>query len=80
MTYPDLLSILTVCLLFDPVGSCTGDVNGDRRVDATDLSTLLANYGKEPARWTEGDVNDDGRVDGSDLIVVVQTYGCKEFD
>jgi len=79
VTYADLISVLTVSLLFDPVGSCTGDVNGDRRVDARDLSTLVANYGKEPARWVEGDVNDDGRVDGADLIVVVETYGCREF-
>lgn len=79
MTYPDLISILTVALLFDPVGSCTGDINGDRRVDSLDLTTLLANFGKEPARWTEGDVNDDGRVDGSDLIVVVATWNCREF-
>lgn len=72
-------SLIALALLVDPVGSCTGDINGDRRVDSLDLTTLLANYGKEPARWVEGDVNDDGRVDGSDLVVVVQTFGCREF-
>lgn len=78
MTDHELIAVLALAIL-DPVGSCHGDVNGDRRVDATDLSTLLANYGKDPARWTEGDVNDDGRVDGSDLGIVLATWGCREF-
>ena len=59
--------------------SCLADLNGDRQVNGTDLTTVLANYGKEPALWTEGDVNDDGKVDGSDLVVVLGTWQCREY-
>lgn len=81
MTDTELLAALVTSILFaDPVGSCTGDVTGDRAVDGRDLSVVLHNYGKEPARWVEGDVNDDGKVDGGDLIVVLNTFGCDEFN
>ena len=46
MTPTELISALTVSVLFaDPVGSCTGDVNGDRRVDGRDLTVLLHQFG-----------------------------------
>ena len=37
-----------------PVGSCTGDLNGDRSVTSADLSALLANFGSVfPAERTQ---------------------------
>ena len=52
-------------------GECTGDVNGDFTVDATDLATLLANW----AGSGEGDLNHDGFVDGEDLTVLFANWG-----
>ena len=69
----------------DPVGSCAGDLNGDRAVDDRDVATLLANFGQTestadpPNMWARGDLNDDGRIDAADLSVLLKTYGCREF-
>lgn len=46
------------------------DVNGDGKVDLTDLAVLLGNYGKSG----QGDLNHDGRVDETDLQIFSQEY------
>ena len=52
-------------------GACPGDINGDLRVDAADLSTLLSNWGGSGT----ADLNSDGYVDGADLTVLVSLWG-----
>jgi Subtilase family len=55
---------------------CPGDVNGDRRVDLADLSTLLANFGRTSgATRGMGDLDGDGDVDLSDLSTLLSAFG-----
>ena len=53
-----------------------GDVDGDRDVDLTDLSQLLANFGiPSGANQTDGDFDGDGDVDLSDLAILLGAFG-----
>ena len=52
-------------------GACPGDINGDLRVDAIDLSILLANWNGT----STGDLDADGFVDGADLTVLISLWG-----
>jgi hypothetical protein len=55
---------------------CRGDLDGDRDVDAADLSVLLANYGMlEGATGADGDMDCDGDVGLSDLARLLSVYG-----
>ena len=49
------------------------DVNGDGKVDLTDLALLMGNYGKTGS-GLDGDLNRDGRVDESDLKLFSDEY------
>lgn len=49
-----------------------GDINGDKRVNVTDLSILLSNYGK---RTVVGDFNGDNIVNVIDLSILLSNYG-----
>lgn len=51
-----------------------GDVNGDGKVNAVDLSTLLSNYNKAAVR-AKGDLNGDGRVNAVDLSILLSNWG-----
>ncbi|NVM23595.1 MAG: hypothetical protein HWN68_17665 [Desulfobacterales bacterium] len=56
----------------------TGDANGDRKVDKSDLSELNAAYGSAPgdANWNERcDFNGDNKVDALDLFDLGKNYG-----
>ena len=59
-------SLVTTC-----VNNCPADVNGDRYVDAADLSELLANWGGSGS----GDLNNSGMVDGLDLAIALASWG-----
>ncbi len=50
---------------------CPGDGNLDKKVDAEDLTGLLASWGY-PGFW---DMNNDGTTDGEDLAVVLGSWG-----
>jgi len=50
----------------------TGDLNGDGKVNVTDLSTLLTNWGKS---GVTADLNGSGKVDISDLSVLLSNWG-----
>ncbi len=54
-----------------------GDINGDNTVNVTDLSALLANYGKaaSAANPPAADVNSDGQVNITDLSLLLSNYG-----
>ena len=48
-----------------------GDINGDGKVNITDLSMLLANYNKNTS---VGDFNSDGKVDIRDLSILLSNW------
>lgn len=50
----------------------TGDLNGDGRVDVTDLSILLANWNTTNAN---SDINKDGTVNIFDLSILLSKFG-----
>ncbi len=54
-----------------------GDINSDNKVDVTDLSILLANYGKSASQSTNpaADINGNGTVEIIDLSVLLTNYG-----
>ena len=54
-----------------------GDVNGDRKVDATDSSLTLSAFG---TRNPERDVNGDGFVNAIDRTLVLRALGRKLKD
>ena len=59
-----------------PVGtSKIGDANGDGKVDGSDYTPWVLNYGKTTAnKALDGDFNEDGRVDGVDYIIWINNY------
>lgn len=59
----------------DPLPGCIADLDGDREVDLSDLSGLLANFGSTAAVLAEGDVDNDGDVDISDLAMLLARFG-----
>jgi hypothetical protein len=52
-------------------GACTGDINGDGVVDATDLGILLGGWGFPGP----SDLNGDGTTDGIDLGILLGAWG-----
>lgn len=55
----------------------SGDLDGDGDVDSTDLSILLANFGKTSgATPEEGDIDGDGDVDSTDLSILLTNFGA----
>jgi hypothetical protein len=52
-------------------GGCTGDVNGDLAVDASDLAFVLGAWGTPDV-----DLNDDGTTDATDLAIVLGAWGA----
>jgi hypothetical protein len=51
-----------------------GDVNGDGKVDITDLSILLSNYNKTTT-YDKGDLDSNGIVNILDLSILLSNYG-----
>jgi len=52
--------------------ACTGDLNGDRRVDTSDLGILISQFGMSD---TPADLNLDGVTDQTDLGMLIQGFG-----
>ena len=66
------LSFETVYNVVPPEEGMTGDVNGDGRVNVSDVSTLINMIlGLEPMDEARGDVNGDGRVNVSDVTKLI---------
>ena len=63
--------------LYAKAAAKPGDINGDNKVDATDLSLLLANFSKTGAAIANpgADVNGDGKVDSTDLSLLLANFG-----
>lgn len=58
---------------YTPPAPCTGDLNGDGNVDASDLATVLGAWGTSDAT---ADLDHDGTVAASDLAVVLGAWGA----
>ena len=56
------------------VCDCNADLNGDGRIDAIDISTLLGNWGLTLPSG-DGDANHDGVVNAVDLAIVLDGWG-----
>jgi len=55
---------------------CPGDLDGDGGVTLSDLSQLLANYGRTSGvTYADGDLDRDGDIDLSDLSALLAAYG-----
>ena len=53
-----------------------GDLNGDGKVNFSDLVALAASYNTQSgADWAHGDFNYDGKVNFSDLVALAASYG-----
>ena len=57
--------------------AASGDVNKDGKVDATDLSMLISDFGKsgKDITYPGSDVNKDGKVDATDLSILIANFG-----
>ncbi len=56
--------------------ACTGDFDGNGRVDLADMTILLSNFGRQgDAGPNDGDLDGDGDVDLSDVAAFLQYYG-----
>lgn len=71
-------------IYFDDVGApigCSGDTNGDGKVDFTDLITLARSYGKPVTGdgLAQGNFSGSGTVGFPDLLLLARNYGkiCK---
>ena len=57
------------CEPFD--SPCEGDLDGDNKVNGSDLGLMLAQWGSDGS----ADLNDDGVVDGADLGLILAAWG-----
>jgi len=65
------------CTVFT-VSPLVGDVNGDLRVDITDVAVASRAFGSTPSslRWNPiGDVNGDGKIDITDIALIAKNFG-----
>lgn len=68
--------MMTMTTMANGCRLCNGDANGDGFTNGSDVSIVLANYGKRVKRFTRGDVNGDKKVTRGDLEIVMNNYGC----
>jgi len=45
------------------------------KVDATDLSMLISDFGKSSGLNPNSDINNDGKVDATDLSILISNFG-----
>lgn len=64
-------ALLGAIVIFSSKAATSPDLNSDGKVDITDLSTLLTNYGTNG----NGDLNSSGLVDIFDLSIMLSNYG-----
>ena len=53
----------------------SGDLNGDGKVNITDLSILLSHWNATGVPVTQGDLNADGKVNITDLSILLSHWG-----
>ncbi|MCH2145646.1 MAG: FG-GAP-like repeat-containing protein [Phycisphaerales bacterium] len=52
---------------------CDADLNGDDKVDGSDLAFILGSWG---SAMPGADINEDGTVDGTDLAILLGAWGA----
>ncbi len=52
-----------------------GDLNVDGKVDLSDLSALLNNFGKSTPFWTDGNFDSAPTIDLTDLALILNNFG-----
>ena len=57
------------------INSCTGDLNGDSRVDGADITMLLCTWGAVMDGMEHVDLNGDQIIDGRDLTILLAAWG-----
>lgn len=70
--------IFAILLVIRPVFALTGDVNGDGKVDITDIALVGKHFGTTPSshNWdARCDLNSDGKVDITDMSIVARAFG-----
>ncbi len=58
----------------NPTPAKPSDLNGDSRVNITDLSILLSNWNKPNATKAQGDLNGDAKVNITDLSILLKDW------
>ena len=56
----------------EPAGDTAADVNGDKKVNKTDLLLVITALGESPPANPNFDVNADGTVDIADVLLVIE--------
>jgi len=70
-----------IITVYEPPTQGNGDVDGNGRVDMTDVIIVVTAFGSTPEKpnWDpRADIDNNGRVDMSDVVVVVSNFG-KEY-
>ncbi|MGN6369507.1 MAG: polysaccharide lyase family 8 super-sandwich domain-containing protein [Phycisphaerae bacterium] len=52
-----------------------GDANADNKVDLSDLSTVLNNFGQSTPNWTDGNFDASPTIDLTDLSAILNNFG-----
>jgi|GEM_PF-1230450 len=63
-----------------PVGTCSGDFNGDLLIDGLDLAYLIERWGGTMPGDARADLNNSKTVDGSDVTILLGRWGPCDCD
>lgn len=63
-------------LIESPVVPCAGDADGDSTVTFSDVTAVLATFGRPGGVNQRGDANADGTVNFSDITAVLSSFGA----
>lgn len=58
-----------------PESPCVGNADGSTTIDFSDITTVLAHWGDDPAATAEGDADGNGVVDFDDITAVLSAWG-----
>ncbi len=53
----------------------TGDVNGDRHVNAADIAVILSHWNQTGVTKAQGDLSGDGKVTAVDIAILLTNWG-----
>lgn len=68
--------LLDLSIFAPPPANCPGDANGDRTVNFSDITTVLASFGATPPAWTGGDASGDAVVNFTDVTTALANFGA----
>jgi hypothetical protein len=73
-----IFGLLALLALVAPVFAILGDINGDGKVDITDVAIVARHFGTTPSspNWDPAcDLDGSGKVDISDVAIVAMNFG-----